>query len=775
MPGRVGQRLILVSLGATLLVGFAVARAQQASPATSAPTFKPEQAVEVREGDEWSPATVVKREGRKYQIRYADGTEEWVAIDRIRKPGAAAAADAPSAKGKPAAGGKRDKAGAPGAARPAAKPKAAKDRFEVGAKIEVQHHGRWEKGTVRNRDGDLYLVGRDGWDKEFFWIWVHVRSVRKPGTNKPGLAAEKSVTVGNMGVAKAKAEAKRLFADIDAEPDAGAADGKDNPFAPVPYDKPVADTNLDRVEELLPAGAPVKLGEFDGAPANSPKFAEQSYVLRGKGVWPSEGPAGVLMAGTRGVIWYQSGGAADARTLNLELLDLAAGKNLGLVKADPLSMPLELSPSGQRLIGRQHGFHNGTRMRVDLFTLGKGAAAPKHLVSFIPYVSADFFWKDVEWAGFAGDDEHVLTLNNGGDLICWHAATATAKWRMKVRGGTAPARSPGGRQIAVATDLGIAVIDLAGAKVACVVPGARAARGLSFTPDGKRVVGASSNTLSVWDLATGEALPGIGLPAKGAAGDPIALDGRFVLIGGMDVLDLEKKVVVWRYARPAGSGGVSQHGGRTWSVLADGGRNVLVGAALPHAAAVAAADALAGGQRLLVKPGDAVSLTVAIEATPEQQQKIKAAITEQLQQSGIAVADNAAVKLVARTERGKTQEQEYRGRGMRHFERDKVNVTEKITRIYFEADGKVAWESRVSSGAPMFVTVEAGQTVNDAVQAASQFDLGFLEAVRVPAYVPAPAEVPGLGQSKWTLQGVADEPRGGANAPAAAAAGDGLN
>jgi hypothetical protein len=128
--------------------------------------------VEAREGDTWSPATVVKREGRRFQVRYDDGTEEWVTADRLRAAGGAGAG-----AGAPGGGG-----GAPGAG---AKPPA-KEQYAVGAKIEAKEAGSWKPATVRNRDGDLYLVVFDGWEKEFFWQWVHLSMVRAPGGSKEG-------------------------------------------------------------------------------------------------------------------------------------------------------------------------------------------------------------------------------------------------------------------------------------------------------------------------------------------------------------------------------------------------------------------------------------------------------------------------------------------------------------------------------------------------------------------------------------------------------------
>src|SRR5688572_7398938 len=64
-----------------------------------AATFSEGQKVEAREGDTWSPATILKKEGRRYQIRYGDdpNSDEWVTADRLRLPGAAPNAPAAGA------------------------------------------------------------------------------------------------------------------------------------------------------------------------------------------------------------------------------------------------------------------------------------------------------------------------------------------------------------------------------------------------------------------------------------------------------------------------------------------------------------------------------------------------------------------------------------------------------------------------------------------------------------------------------------------------------
>jgi hypothetical protein len=757
------RRILSVLVLPYLMVALCIpALGQAAKPAAKAGGFKPDDKVEVREGDEWSAATIVKQEGRKILIRYEDGTEEWVTSDRLRQPGVAG--KAPAAADKPA-----------GPAKPVAPAKpAVKEQFAVGAKIEVKDHSSWDPATIKNRDGDLYLVATDRFPTQFHWKWAHVSGVRKIGSSKEGPSRAKTVGVHNQSIDKARLEARKAFANIEEElaADATRGDKAASPFAAAPYDKPISDVKFDKVNDLLAAGAPAKLGVFDPLPAAAAKLSGKPVTIKGKGEWPKESVETVLIGGGKGVVPHYSGSASDMRTLRIELLDLAGGKNVGMIKADPLSKPMALSPSGNRMAGVAHGFHSGTRKRVDIFELAPGATELEHLISFTPYVTSEYHWKDVEWVSFA-DDDHLMTCTWQGDLICWDPAKATALWRIKTADGTYPVVSPGARQVAVLTDQGITIIDAIAGKVLCVAEGRRSSGSVAFSPDGKRLIGLSGRTVFGWDLEKGAALPEIGLPMA-SHGDVIPLSARFVLIGGSDLLDLDKKVVVWRYTK--GGSNVFFHAGRCW-MLTGGHRaeqTVLSSSVLPHANAVKMADTVKIGEGLLVKPGSAVALSVTLEATPEQQQKIAAAITEQLQKLGIKVDPASPIKLIARTETGKTTEQEYQRRGIGNpfsRETEKVTVTEKITRIFFEHEGKVAWESRTSSGAPMFVQAKEGETIGQAVQAASQFNVSFLESVRVPAYVPAPIEKPWLGTSAWTTNGVGKDEL----AARPAAAGDGLD
>src|SRR4051812_35602012 len=96
---RVQARTGVSRLAVGLTIGLVLATAgvsRAADGATPAPaSFTDGQKVQVREGDTWSAATILKREGRRYLVHYdgADAaSDEWVTTERLRLPGPAGSA-----------------------------------------------------------------------------------------------------------------------------------------------------------------------------------------------------------------------------------------------------------------------------------------------------------------------------------------------------------------------------------------------------------------------------------------------------------------------------------------------------------------------------------------------------------------------------------------------------------------------------------------------------------------------------------------------------------
>ncbi len=132
---------------------------------------KPGDAIEVREGDVWSSAEFVKQEGRRFQIRYDDGTEEWITSDRMRAAGSSGSVDEAS-----------------GTADAPAEPKAQPRKFRRGQKIELKNHNSWKSARIERVSGELYLVAtNDSWgEKQFYWKWVDAARLRTPGEDYEG-------------------------------------------------------------------------------------------------------------------------------------------------------------------------------------------------------------------------------------------------------------------------------------------------------------------------------------------------------------------------------------------------------------------------------------------------------------------------------------------------------------------------------------------------------------------------------------------------------------
>jgi len=131
--------------GRTILCAVLLGMPGMLSAQRSAATFMEGQRVEVREGDIWSPATIIKQEGRRYQIRYEDGTEEWVATDRLRLPGQAGQ-PAPASPARPA------RPQTPAAPGQAAEP-------QPGQRVQAKRgSNRWEDAIVTRK------VAADRWE-----------------------------------------------------------------------------------------------------------------------------------------------------------------------------------------------------------------------------------------------------------------------------------------------------------------------------------------------------------------------------------------------------------------------------------------------------------------------------------------------------------------------------------------------------------------------------------------------------------------------------------
>ena len=292
---------------------------------------------------------------------------------------------------------------------------------------------------------------------------------------------------------------------------------------------------------------------------------------------------------------------------------------------------------------------------------------------------------------------------------------------------------------------------------------------LAFSPDGTQLAAVSPQRLIVWNIDKqhkGEIYRDIFFSKAINANGIDWLGTGYLLVGGENLVDIERRIVLWKYQHTAKTGlsrDFGALGGLFWDVVSspDMQQRALVGFKLPHDDARKMAASLNADQLLAVKPGSQISLNVTVQGTPDEQQKAFQALAAQLQANGMTVANNSPLVLQANTETGKNQEISYRsfGRGGRNVE--KVNVTEQISRVKLLENGKVLWEAVSVGGAPHFLTMKEGETLQQALAQYQRPNVQFFSQVKVPQYVARPSEAGAYGMSNLTPQGIVNVPLNG--------------
>ncbi|MDB5328075.1 MAG: hypothetical protein JWM57_3644 [Phycisphaerales bacterium] len=699
----------------SLLLIAAITASALADPADLS-TLKENGPVSVREGDAWSTATFTRKEGRKYLVKYDDGTEEWVTADRLKLG--------------PVTDNPADKAGP--ATKPALKTPA-KPAFAVGELVEFKWGGLWRKCKITEKRGDWTLIEITGWNGRY--EWVEPWRLRKEGSSYDTEYAHP-----NSQAKRADPPPRPTPGDSPAKAETASGKGPGSPFAPPESGNPI--TEAKRGSPTIAAFAetwaytPAAVRKMQAGPTVLPPLSDIfTHYNR------------VTISGTTAMVGITGERPGSPAQTGIIKVNLSAGTGLG-VQMNAASLPLGLSPSGNLIVARSNGFHGGTSSRLDLYKIAGQKTTP--VISFVP----DPNNSDISDAMFI-DEGHVLTLSNGM-LAAWDISNATQQWQLPTS-DKAFARAADGKTIAVMTDDGVAIVDPAAGKVLGVCAGE--VREISFSGDGQRLLGLKDNVLTVWNLADGKVLFNLGLtPGIGGINAPLTgLDSHFALVGSY-LISLDKKLPIWKYE--GGTGYRTVAGGRVFTVNVRGARDnniALVSADLPHAAAQQAARA-APEPVMVLKPGVSVSLDLQHEATDAQKQATTAALTRKLNAAGITVAPGQPVRVVTRTEAGKSESREYETRMGFDRNRETVTISSKITTISIQSGPTVCWSRswEYHNDPGMLVSLQKGETVQSKADAARNTYDGVAK-IDLPTLVAAPVNLDTLPVSQWALGGVKDQ------------------
>jgi hypothetical protein len=275
---------------------------------------------------------------------------------------------------------------------------------------------------------------------------------------------------------------------------------------------------------------------------------------------------------------------------------------------------------------------------------------------------------------------------------------------------------------------------------------------LAFNADGTRLACVSGQSVYIWDATTGKLARDFDC-ASLRSGSVSWLDNEHLLVGGTDIVDIPRRLVLWRYE--TGQAVSSYFGGWQWLVMSSGNILGIVPAKLLREEVLAAAKDLDPEEILALKPGAKVSLDIQLGG--EEQAKAESALRAALKKNDVEVAPDQPMRLSARIVSGDTKTKEY-GRGFFNREdREQVTVTEKRYEVELTVDGQSAWKqtSLLQSGhAPHVIWMERDETAQQALDRQNQqFSAHFSFSAPIPRYVVHPKYSGPLGSSQIPMGG----------------------
>jgi SLA1 homology domain 1, SHD1 len=612
--------------------------------------------------------------------------------------------------------------------KPAAKPEKARPKFKVGERVKTRWgagHGLWRASKIKriNAKEEKYLIGYDGFPANFD-EWVTADRLLRPDDPEPSIHSK----LANGFVVDP-------FGQDDTDPK-----------------RPLSKADISRAVRLTLLRP--KNEQFVPDPAPEMKLQTLSLPLQRTDLFPES--RAVRLAGE---LAYAS--ASEANTMRgnlglLECLDLTEGNSRGRWELPPGMELAAVTPNGKFVALRFNSIHANAKGRLDVYEISKDELT--YTVGFRPYKDSDQHWKDVNLATYV-DDTHLMTI--GGwtpdeTIALWKMPECKALWYAKVASGTRPALSPGRKQIAIALENDLLVIDALSGDSLLKIPNPYGAGTISFSPDGRTLALTAGAVVVLFDLAKAEMVAAIGTSSFGKT--TAWADNAHVLAGDL-LISVSKKLPLWSYK----SSGVRWDewrelaGGVLWRL--DGPpfpreNSFLKGTVLPSEEALEAEEKL-DESKLMIQPGSKISLDVNVGA---ESGKITEGLTQQLAKYGVAVAPAQSVRLVATMMPGKPETVDYEvqehgpGAIHRRFFAPKETVTKTVTPMIHKVeilgpDNRVAWSITSSTGVPIHMFANAGESIDDAIRRYTQPNPGWFATVKIPTHVPKPEFAAGLGST----------------------------
>ncbi|MCC7474511.1 MAG: HEAT repeat domain-containing protein [Pirellulales bacterium] len=451
----------------------------------------------------------------------------------------------------------------------------------------------------------------------------------------------------------------------------------------------------------------------------------------------------------------------------LEVLDLQKRRSIATNSILGGGQRVRFSPSATRLAIYSDQMAFRTVGRIDLYSLANGRTT--ELVNWAPYAtSKDHFAGIIDWLEWV-DEDNLLILNGQGQLVLWRIEEKKPRaiFQLDAIRGSVPALSPGRAQFAMASGRGVEVFRSSDGELLArfTVPGRLAGGLLAYNSDGTKLAIVSGGNVFVWGASTGKLLndfyclglgKGLGLvlgPGQGVnAGSLEWLDDHHLLVGGQDIIDLDRRLVAWRYESGELPG--YSHGGWRWLVMQSGNAKGIVPAKLLQPEVLEPAAALDAESILALKPGAKIALEVSLGG--EEQARGESTLRKCIEENGMEVSPDSPIRLRAQIVTGKSETKEY-GSHIFRSDNEQVTTTEKRFEVELLVDGQPIWRHLAlmqSANGPGLIVTHGGESAQQALDRDNTARAaGFNFSVSLPRYVVQPKYAGPLGTSKLSLGG----------------------
>ncbi|HYO24807.1 MAG TPA: SHD1 domain-containing protein [Lacipirellulaceae bacterium] len=565
--------------------------------------------------------------------------------------------------------------------------------FQEGDRVEVRERATWQPGVVV------------GFDPEWGRVFVKLESD------------------GRMVQANDNPNSLRAF-----DPSmASLSGGVGAPLAPVDFRS---------IRRIVSLGGSEGTFAPDPAPSGPPEWTPRPLGLNPRtGFFEKLVGMSFAPRAARAMVAHRGGAGIHDDQSRVEICDLKSGRVTAMLPG-PRNLKLAaLSPSGTRL---------ATISEVETFTDGPlqvweiGDSELKPLKSW--NVIAGEHQRRLEWLGWA-DDEHIMTVDHNG-LTMWSAEKPAGVYHIPGRVREAPALSPGGKQLALGTDKGFSLHDVASGELLTRIPMENPgfATRVAFSPSGKLLAATGSSIVAVYDAATGKKLTEVyAAAADGMNRGLCFVDEEHVLVGGSDLIHLPSQVTVWKYEHNAES--TQPLAGRVWYIFGSHGDDTvsLLPFKIPHPAVKPVGDS-----ELILRPGDqiAIETEIAVDLGVDSTgAPISAAdqLKQALQGAGFSVVESSNKRLIGRSMPGETKEISYSVFGA-FGQEQKTSYTQRVFELELLVDGEVVWRRRRVQEAPHHLRLEENESVDQAVQRLMRMDVGFFRSTIPSRILPTAAE-----------------------------------